>query len=104
MRICGIPHIARARLGGDWVHVQATECLGRSTMTLMTNLGFRPAFLDFATMTIYPSEVAATMLGTRATLVAGFERNGFFYTRTAAARAAMEWASVRVLATRISKA
>jgi len=72
-------------------------------MTLMTNLGFRPAFLDFATMTIYPSEVAAEMAG-RATLVAGFERNGFFYTRTAAARAAMEWASVRVLATRISKA
>ena len=73
-------------------------------MTLMTNLGFRPAFLDFATMTIYPSEAAAGMDGTRATLVAGFERNGFFYTRTAAARAAMEWASVRVLAARISKA
>ena len=72
-------------------------------MTLMTNLGFRPAFLDFATMTIYPSEVAAGMDG-RATLIAGFERNGFFYTRTAAARAAMEWASVRVLAARISKA
>ena len=39
-------------------------------MTLMTNLGFRPAFLDFATMTIYPSEAAAGMDGTRATLIA----------------------------------
>jgi len=73
-------------------------------MTLMTNLGFRPAFLDFATMTIYPSEFAGRMLAARATLIPGFERNGFFYTRTAAARAAMEWSSVRVLAQRPSRA
>jgi hypothetical protein len=72
-------------------------------MTLMTNLGFRPAFLDFATMTIYPSEFAGKVLRTRATLIAGFERNGFFYTRTAAERAAMEWASVRMLTVKASK-
>lgn len=60
-------------------------------MTLMTNLGFRPAYLDYATMTIYPSGFATSALATRATLVPGFERNGFFYTRTAAAKAAAEW-------------
>ena len=72
-------------------------------MTLMSNLGFRPAYLDFATMTIYPSEFAGNLLGVRATLIAGFERKGFFYTRTAAARAAMEWVSVRMLTVRTSK-
>jgi hypothetical protein len=73
-------------------------------MTLMTSLGFRPAFLDFATMTIYPSELAARVTASRATLVAGYERNGFFYTRTAAARAAIEWSPLRRLPARISKA
>lgn len=72
-------------------------------MTLMSNLGFRPAYLDFATMTIYPSELAGSVLGARATLIAGFERNGFFYTRTAAARAAMEWASMRMLTVKAAK-
>jgi hypothetical protein len=71
-------------------------------MTLMTNLGFRPAFLDYATMTIYPSEFAARVVLARATLIAGFERNGFFYTRTAAARAAMEWTTLRDHTHRIS--
>lgn len=71
-------------------------------MTLMTNLGFRPAFLDYATMTIYPSEFAARVVAARATLIAGFERNGYFYTRTAAARAAMEWTSLRDHTSRIS--
>jgi hypothetical protein len=49
-------------------------------MTLMANLGFTPAYLDYATMTIYPSGFAASAL------IPGFERKGFFYTRTAAAR------------------
>jgi len=39
--------------------------------------------------------VARSMFGravaARATLVLGFERNGFFYTRSAAARATTEW-------------
>jgi hypothetical protein len=80
------------------------------------NLGFRPAFLDFATQTLYlsrfangrpapfhmldglPEEVVVDrspngrVISAKATLIAGFERNGFFYTRTAAARAAAEWA------------
>lgn len=78
-------------------------------------LGFGPAFLDFATMTIYPScfrdgraapfhlldglpdeavelrSPCGMVLKAKATLISGFERNGFFYTRTAAARAASEW-------------
>ena len=80
-------------------------------------LGFKPAFLDVATMTIHasrfadgrpapchlldglPDEVvvkrAASGRVTRAkaTLVSGFERGGFFYTRAAAARACKEWGS-----------
>ena len=64
-------------------------------MTMMASLGFRPAFLDFATMTIYPSAYAVEGLPRRATLIAGFERDGFFYTRTAAARAALQWSTLR---------
>ena len=79
------------------------------------NLGFRPAFFDFATQTIYlsrfangrpapfhmldglPEEVvvdrspSGRVISAKATLISGFERAGFFYTRTAAARAAAEW-------------
>jgi hypothetical protein len=80
-----------------------------------SSLGFRPAFFDFATHTIYPScfangklapfhlldglpaEVVAIrapsgrVIAAKATLIAGFERNGYFYTRAAAAKAAAEW-------------
>lgn len=54
-------------------------------------LGFRPAILDFATMTIYWSFDGLAGLP-RLTLLVGFERGGFFYTRAAAERAAREWA------------
>ena len=78
--------------------------------------GFTPAFLDFATLAIYPSrfadgrpapfhlldglpdEVVVHRLPTgrvtsvKPTILSGFERNGFFYTRSAAARACREWA------------
>jgi hypothetical protein len=78
-------------------------------------LGFTPAFLDFETQTIYPSRFAnglpapfhvldglpedvvidrapsGRVVAAKATLISGFVRNGFFYTRTAAARAAAEW-------------
>jgi hypothetical protein len=81
-----------------------------------SGLGFKPAFLDFATQTIYPSRFAdgrlapfhlldglpeevvidrlpsGRVIAAKATLISGFVRNGFFYTRTAAARAAAEWA------------
>lgn len=80
-------------------------------------LGFSPAFLDFATQTIYRScfadgraapfhlldglpdavvvsrSASGRVTAAKATLVSGFERNGFFYTRTAAARAVAEWGS-----------
>ena len=79
------------------------------------DLGFRPAFFDFCTQRIYlscfrngmpapvhlldglPDEVVidrtedGRVLGTRATLIAGFVRNGYFYTRSAAARAVEQW-------------
>jgi hypothetical protein len=80
-----------------------------------SGLGFRPAFLDFATQTIYPSRFAdgrlapfhlldglpeevvidrapnGRVIAAKATLISGFVRNGFFYTRSAAARAVAEW-------------
>lgn len=78
-------------------------------------LGFRPAFMDFETQTIYPCRFAnglpapfhlldglpdevvidrtpaGRVVAAKATLISGFVRNGYFYTRTAAARAAAEW-------------
>lgn len=80
------------------------------------HLGFRPAFLDFSTQVIYlscfadgrpaplhlidglPDEVIVDRsptgrpLAAKASVIAGFVRNGFFYSREAAARAAAEWA------------
>lgn len=47
-------------------------------------MGFIPAWLDFGTQTIHPSCWSPL-------LIPGFERNGFFYTRTVAARALAEW-------------
>jgi hypothetical protein len=56
----------------------------------IADLGFRPAVLDYATMTVYWSfnGVAGPPL---LTLVKGFERGGYFYTRAAAERAARDW-------------
>jgi hypothetical protein len=85
-----------------------------------SGLGFRPAFYDFATQRIYPSRFADGRLApfhlldglpdevvadrasngrvvcTKATLISGFVRDGFFYTRSAAARAAKEWSPAAV--------
>ena len=82
-----------------------------------SGLGFRPAFFDFATQRIYPSRFAdgrlapfhlldglpeevvvdracnGRVVAAKASLISGFVRDGFFYTRTAAARAAREWAT-----------
>jgi len=82
-----------------------------------SGLGFKPAFLDFATQRIYPSRfadgrlapfhlldglpdevvvdrsVSGRVVTAKATLISGFVRNGFFYTRAAAAKAAKEWAT-----------
>jgi hypothetical protein len=55
-------------------------------------LGFRPALLDVGTMRIYPWGGAADECPpAESSVIAGFERGGFFYTRRAAARACREW-------------
>jgi hypothetical protein len=56
----------------------------------IADMGFRPAILDYSTMTIHWSFDG---IGgpPRLTLLAGFERKGFFYTRAAAERAAIDW-------------
>jgi hypothetical protein len=77
--------------------------------------GFRPAFFDFATATLYPSRrqdgsaadghdpgglpdavvvvrnACGRVIATRSSLRAGYERGGYFFTRTAARRAARDW-------------
>jgi hypothetical protein len=77
--------------------------------------GFRPAFFDYATCTLHPSRHAdgrpaevhvldglpeamvvvrtdcGRVIAVKATLMVGFERDGFFFTPTAAWRAAREW-------------
>ena len=77
--------------------------------------GFQPAFFDFLTQTIYPSVFAdgtpapfhileglprelvvdrarsGRVIATKATLLSGYERNGFFYTNTSVAKAISEW-------------
>ena len=81
-------------------------------------LGFRPAFFDFATHAIHlsrfangrpapfhlleglPDEAVAIrsaagrVIAAKPTIVSGFERNGYFYTRSAAARAVRDWVSL----------
>jgi len=78
-------------------------------------LRFRPAFFDFSTHTIFPSRFAdgrlapfhlldglpeeavadrapsGRVISAKATVISGFVRDGFFYTRSAAARAVREW-------------
>ena len=73
----------------------------RSVRQSIDELGFRPAILDYSTMTMFWS-FDGLAGPPRLTLIAGFERNGFFYTRTAAARAAMEWTTLRDHTHRIS--
>lgn len=92
---------------------QHVETGGRSEDTC--GLGFKPAFLDFATQKVYPCRFAnglpapfhlldglpdevvtdrtptGRVVSAKATLISGFVRNGFFYTRTAAAKAAAQW-------------
>ncbi len=80
-----------------------------------SGLGFRPAFFDYASQRLYLSRFAdgrlapihlldglpeeaivdrapsGRVIAARASIVAGFERNGYFYTRKAAAKAVKEW-------------
>lgn len=81
------------------------------------DLGFRPAFFDCATCAIYlsryrdgrpaalhvldglPDEVVLVraqcgrVVVVKSSVISGFERNGFFYTRAAAAKAVAQWAT-----------
>lgn len=80
-------------------------------------LGFEPAFYDFSRGLVHRSRFAdgspapmhvldglpedsiarrdatGRVVAAKATIIAGFVRNGSFYTRTAAARAVAEWSS-----------
>lgn len=83
-------------------------------LEVLLALGFRPAFFDYATCTLHasrhadgqpanihtldglPDEVVVIrscdgVIAVKASLMAGFERNGYFFTRAAACRAAREW-------------
>jgi hypothetical protein len=53
-------------------------------------LGFRPAFLHIPTFSIH-SSLDGDGRPDSPHVLAGFERNGFFYTAAAVARAAAEW-------------
>lgn len=101
----------RERQGGTLV-TQAAMARRRETLRAR---GFRPAYFDFATCAIYPSRHAdgtparghvldglpdeavvvradcGRVVAARATLLAGYERGGFFYTRAGAWRAARDW-------------
>ena len=92
-----------------------TRSLSRRRGERHSGLHFQPAFLDFGTQTIYPARhadgrlahyhvvdglpdkliVDRTMGGrvvaVKASLIEGYVRNGYFYTRTAAARAVADW-------------
>ena len=87
----------------------------------MELLGFRPAFLDFVSQRIYlsrfidgrigqvhvidglPDELVADraasgrVIRLKATVIAGYMRFGFFYTRSAAAQAVVQWSRSRVM-------
>ena len=105
------PMLTSARLAKENAAFRGTGGVSRGNKAH----GFRPAFLDFATMTIYPSRFANGRLApchildglpdeavqsrmpdgrvaqAKCTVISGFERDGFFYTRRAAARAVEQW-------------
>ena len=109
------------RLRMDWMRLRQENAAHAGTAGCSQgnrHLGFRPAFLDMDTMTIHesrfadgslapvhmldglPGEVvlarspAGRVLAAKKSIISGFVRNGFFYTRAAAARAAAEWPAV----------
>ena len=108
------PLMSEKQLQAENVSYSGTA--GRSQAN--ADLGFRPAFLDFETQKIYPSRFAdgrlapfhlldglpddvvvdrsasGRVVSAKATLISGFVRNGFFYTRAAAAKAARDWAPI----------
>ena len=107
------PMLTPARLAAQNAQHAITGATGTAR-----RLGFSPAFLDYATMRIHPARFAdgtpapyhcldglpdevvfhrlpsGRVVLAKATLIPGFERGGFFYTRTAAARACEQWARI----------
>jgi hypothetical protein len=101
------------------VKQQQKESVGRAVSVRRSRhipvLRFQAAFLDFGTQAIYPSRFAngslapyhvldglpahlvvdravdGRVVAAKASLITGFVRNGFFYTRRAAARAVAQW-------------
>lgn len=98
---------------------QQKESVGRAVSVRRSRhipvLRFQAAFLDFGTQAIHPSRYAdgrpaplhvldglpdhlvvdraidGRVVAAKASLIEGFVRNGFFYTRRAAARAVAQW-------------
>jgi len=98
------------------LEVENVEHAGTGGVSAVSrSLGFRPAFLDCATMQVYASRFAdgrdapfhlldglpedvviersrgGRVRRVKSSIISGFERGGFFYTRRAAARAREEW-------------
>jgi len=104
-------HLIRRQLEHDSGVFTASEAASAG----YRHLGFVPAFMDFDTQRVYESRFAdgrpapfhlvdglpddvvvdrapsGRVIAVKRSLISGFERNGFFYTRTAAFRAAREW-------------
>ena len=104
--------LSTGRVRGPYKEAQVNN-IGEQRLAL--EHGFQPAFFDFLSQTIYPSvfvdgtpapyhvleglpaEVvvdrarSGRVVATKATLLTGYERNGFFYSPTTVARAITEW-------------
>jgi hypothetical protein len=105
-----------SKLAGDW---QAKTLVMQANVErdggALHAVGFRPAYFDYATCALFlargadglparehvldglPDEAVAVradcgrVIAAKATLLTGYERHGYFYTREAAWRAVEEW-------------
>ncbi len=102
--------------GSDWMDkTLVMQAAVERTGETLRGMGFRPAFYDYATCALFlacgadglpaaehvldglPDEAVAVraecgrVIAARATLLTGYERHGYFYTREAAWRSAEEW-------------
>jgi hypothetical protein len=104
------PLTSNARIGAAPAEHAGTD----PGLATLHALGFRPAYYDCATCTMHPSlhadgspaedhvldglpdavvviRCCDRVIAAKASLMAGFERNGYFYTRASARRAAADW-------------
>ena len=102
--------------GSEWLgRTRVLQAAMERRRETLHALGFEPAYFDYATCTTYPSRHAdgrpaaghvpdglpdeavavrsecGKVIAAKATLIAGFARGGYFYTPSAAWRAAREW-------------